>query len=233
MNVLITGGSRGIGRACVKAFARIGHNVYLNYNKNHEQAQKTAHEFGANLCRADITDQNAVRAMIDSIGKIDILINNAGIAQQKIFQDITYEEWHTMFDVNIHGMFYTTQAVIPDMIRRKRGCIVNISSIWGQSGASCEVHYSAAKSAVIGFTKALAKEVAPSGVRVNAVAPGVIDTDMNAHITKEEILALADETPIGRIGTPDDVANAVLFLTQPESSFITGQVIGVDGGFLV
>ena len=165
-------------------------------------------------------------------GSADILINNAGIAQQKLFTDITDDDFTRMFDINVRGVFNCCRAALPYMIHKKHGRIINISSMWGVCGASCEVHYSASKAAVIGMTKALAKEVGPSGITVNCIAPGLIDTPMNANLSKETINELCEETPVGRIGTPEDIANAALFLASDSSSFITGQVLGVDGGFI-
>lgn len=229
-NVLITGGGRGIGRACVKRFAENGDRVFFTYNKNEGQAKNTALETGAVMIKG--SDPKKIKQKIEKFGKLDVLINNAGIAQQKMFQDITLDDWDSMFNTNIRDMFLITKCFYPDFINNKSGAIVNVSSMWGISGASCEVHYSASKAAVIGFTKALAKEAAPSGVRVNCIAPGVIDTDMNANIDKESKQILCDETPLGRIGTPKEAAELIEFLCSDRSSFITGQVILCDGGFL-
>ncbi len=187
--------------------------------------------------RADIRDGAAVEAMTDKVlyafGRIDVLVNNAGIAQQRLFTDITPQEWDGMFDVNVTGVYRCCRAVLPGMISRKSGCIVNVSSIWGVVGASCEAHYSASKAAVIGLTKALAKELGPSGIRVNCVAPGVIDTAMNAHLDGETRAALTGETPLGAIGAPLDVAEAILYLASDRAGFVTGQVLGVNGGMVV
>ena len=170
---------------------------------------------------------------VEEYGFIDTLVNNAGIAQQKLFTDLTDEDWQAMIDVNLGGTFRTCRAALPEMIRQKRGTIINISSMWGQVGASCEVAYSAAKAGVIGLTKALAKEVAPSGITVNCIAPGAIRTPMLDCFTEEDLAALAEETPVGRIGTPEDVAAACVFLASDGARFITGQVLGVNGGFVI
>lgn len=246
--VLITGASRGIGGETAKQFALAGYQVVIHYHKNEVAAQSLYHQlitesnmpdmaYRLLLVQADISDKQQVAAMIakihDSFGAIDILINNAGIAQQKLFSDLTEEDWDHMFDVNIKGMFLTTQAVLPDMIHKKAGNIVNISSIWGICGASCEVHYSAAKAAVIGFTKALAKELGPSGIQVNCVAPGVIQTEMNEHLSQETLQSLKEETPLGLLGTPKQIADAILFLASEKASFITGQVLSPNGGIVI
>lgn len=241
--VLITGASRGIGACCALLFAQHGYNVAVHYNKSKEQAleiKAQAESAGvlAVVFQADVSDSTQVNRMVtgvlDTFGRIDVLINNAGIAQQKLLTDISDEDWRHMLGTNLSGMFYCCRAVLPHMIREHRGAIVNISSMWGITGASCEVHYSASKGGVITMTKALAKEVAPSGIRVNCVCPGVIQTEMNAQLSPETLEALKEETPLGRLGTPLDVARAVCFLAEEElSPFITGQVLGVDGGFAV
>ncbi len=240
--VLITGASRGIGRTTAIAFARNGYNVAVNYNKSSEAAEKLCSELEkigvkSKAFSSDVSDKASVNEMIReieaSLGKIAVLVNNAGIAEQALFSDITEEMWDRMFDVNVKGAYNCTQAVLPHMIHEKYGRIINISSMWGISGASCEVHYSASKAALIGFTKALAKEVGLSGITVNCVAPGVIATEMNGHLSEEIIEELKNETPLNRIGTPEDVAEAVLFLASDKAGFITGQVLSVDGGFIV
>lgn len=238
--VLITGASRGIGRATALAFARAGWSVAAHYGKSEEQAQSlrqalTDMSCDCELFQADVTDPSAVNACVQAVlarfGRIDALVCCAGIAQQKLFTDLTDEDWKAMLSTDLGGVFAFDRAVLPAMLREHRGAIVNLSSVWGVVGASCEVHYSAAKAGVIGLTKALAKEVGPSGVRVNCIAPGVIDTDMCACFDEETMAALREETPLGRIGRPEDVAGAALFLCSEEASFITGQVLGVDGGF--
>lgn len=239
---LITGATRGIGAACARRFARSGYTVAILCRSRMDLAEALVSELRAEgqdaFClQADVADRVQAFAAADQIlqryRRIDVLINNAAIAQQKLFTDITEEEWDRMFAVNVKGAFNMTQAVLPDMISRKSGSIVNISSMWGQVGASCEVHYSASKAAVIGMTQALAKEVGPSGIRVNCIAPGVIQTDMNAHLDEETMAALSEETPLMRIGQPDEVARAALYLCGEGASFITGQVLGVNGGFII
>ena len=242
--VLITGASRGIGAACAIYFAKNGFDVAIGYKENDAAASCVAEKvlaYGrrAFLAKADVADPVAVSAMAKMVskefGSIGVLVNNAAIStKQAVFTDISYEEWNHLFAVNVGGMFNTIQAFLPRMIHEKSGSIVNISSIWGISGASCEVHYSASKADVIGATKALAQELAPSGIRVNCVAPGVIDTDMNKHLTKEEMDALKEETPLGKIGTPEDIAKTVYFLASDElSGFTTGQIVSPNGGFLI
>ena len=187
--------------------------------------------------RADLADAKAIAAMVQKVtahfGNIDVLINNAGIASFGLLTEISEKDWLRLFDINVHGAYRCIREVLPQMISRGRGVILNISSIWGVTGASCEVCYSATKAALIGLTKALAKEVGPSGIRVNCIAPGVIETDMNAHLSAEDLSALAEETPLGRIGTPEDVSAAALFLASPGASFITGQVLGANGGIVI
>ncbi|MBQ3226086.1 MAG: 3-oxoacyl-ACP reductase FabG [Clostridia bacterium] len=240
-NVLITGASRGIGAACAKLFAKNGFRVFVNYIKNKELAEAVCAEcraFGVDAISigADISVPTAVNAMFSEIenryGGVDILINNAGIAQQLLFSDITEADWNRMFDVNVKGTYLCSQAALPHMIHQKCGSIVNLSSMWGLVGASCEVHYSAAKAAVIGFTKALAKELAPSGIRVNCVAPGAVNTEMNAHLSKEDIALLCDETPLGRIASAEEIAEAIYFLAV-NSSFTTGQILSPNGGLVI
>ena len=233
-NVLITGGSRGIGAACVQLFAENGFRVYFTYSKSKVQAQALEAETGATGILADAADiaaPNLALASVHKSGPVDILVNNAGIAQQKLFSDITEADWDRMFNINVKSVFRMTQSVLPDMIHQKQGRIINLSSIWGQTGASCEVHYSAAKAAVIGLTKALAKELGPSGICVNCVAPGMVDTDMNAGLSPEETAAVAEEIPLGRAGTPLEIAHTVFFLARPESSYITGQILAPNGGW--
>lgn len=236
-NVLITGGSRGIGKACIYEFTKAGYRVFLNYNSSKKEAEEIAGKTGAVLVKADVSNAAQINAMADFIhenyGGIDVIVNNAGISRQKLFCDISEEEWDRMFNVNMKGMFLVTKAFLHDMIAKKSGKIINVSSMWGVTGGSCEVHYSASKAAVIGFTKALAKELGPSGIRVNCVAPGVINTEMNSHLSKEDIESLCDETPLERIGTPEETAKTILFLASEDSSFITGQVINVDGGMVI
>ncbi len=236
-NVLITGASRGIGKACVYEFSKQGYRVFLNYNKSKNEAEKIKEETGAVIINADISKKDEVKKMADYIhenyGKIDIIINNAGISQIKIFTDITEEDWDNIFNVNIKGMYLVTKEFVNDMISKKSGKIINISSMWGITGGSCEVHYSASKAAVIGFTKALAKELGPSNICVNCVAPGVIDTEMNKNLNEYYLKELCEETPLGRLGKPDEVAKTILFLASNDSDFITGQILNVDGGMVI
>ena len=234
--VIITGASRGIGYDTARLFAENGWNVAANYYQTAEPSLALAERFpNVEAFRADISKREEayalIRMAIERFGKADVLINNAGIAQQKLFTDITEEEWDRMFAVNVKGTMYCCQAVLRDMIRRKSGKIINVSSVWGQKGASCEVHYSASKAAVIGLTKALAKEVGLSGITVNCVAPGVIDTQMNRCHDEETMEALKEATPLNRLGNVRDVAQLLLFLASDKADFITGQVIGVNGGF--
>ncbi len=239
---LITGGARGIGRAVALTLAGEGWQLAINYHTSGRAAQELAARLEAEGCpalalQADVACPQQVQAMVQAaaerFGGIDLLVNNAGIAQQKLFTDITPDDWRQMMAVNLDGVFHCTQAVLGPMIARQRGCIINISSIWGMVGASCEVHYSAAKAAVIGMTKALAKELGPSGIRVNCVAPGVIDTDMNGGLDAETLGGLREQTPLGSIGSSEDVARLVAFLASEQAGFITGQVISPNGGFVI
>ena len=241
-NVLITGSSRGIGAETARIFAKNGDRVFINYNKSENAARSLQNElsdcgYDTVLVKADISSSKEVNEMFENIcreyGGIDVLVNNAGISQIKLFTDITDEDWNTMLSVNLSGVFYCCRAALPYMIKKHHGRIINISSMWGQVGGSCEVHYSAAKAGVIGLTKALAMEEGLSGITVNCIAPGVIATEMNSHLSEQDISVLKDETPTGTVGTPSDVANAVFFLASETSSFITGQTLGVNGGFVV
>lgn len=233
--VFITGGSRGIGAACVRAFAAAGWNVAFTYRENRALAGALAEQTGALALSADLHEGMAVSRAVGEarghFGALDAVVCNAGIAEQKLFQDITDEDWQHMLDVNLMGAVRTIRACLPDLLHRKYGSIVTVSSIWGQSGASCESHYAASKAALIGLTRSLALELGPSGIRVNCVAPGVIDTDMNAMHNAETMQELAAETPLGRIGTAAEVADSILYLCTERASFITGQVLGVTGGF--
>lgn len=240
--VLVTGASRGIGCAIAKLFALNGYNVAINYNRSEVSANrlvKDLEEAGCSVMavQADVGNKEQVDGMIDRINKrfgpVDILVNNAGIAKQQLFTDITLEEWDRMFDVNVKGMFLCCQGVLPSMIRNKEGKIINISSIWGMAGASCEVLYSSTKAAIIGMTKALAKELGPSKIQVNCVAPGVIDTEMNSDLDEAAMEDLKELTPLGTIGKGADIAETVLFLASGKADFITGQVISPNGGFLI
>ena len=235
--VIITGASRGIGRECAVQFAAKGYNVAAVYHKSEAEAQSLKKETGCEIFRCNCAVHSEVVSAVAEINRVfgggDILINNAGIAQQALFSDITEEMWDNMFAVNVKSVYSFTHSVLPHMIHNKYGRIINISSMWGQVGASCEVHYSASKAAVIGFTKALAKETGLSGITVNCIAPGVIDTDMNANLDSETMEYLKEETPAARLGTPSDIARTALFLADPSADFITGQIIGVNGGFII
>lgn len=239
---LITGAAKGIGAATARLFAKNGYNVIINYKSSKAAAEKLEKElksqgYSAITICADVSDSDAVRKMFDEIARLyggaDVLVNNAGIAQTRLFTDITDEEWSGMINNNLSSVFYCCRAALPFMIRQKYGRIINISSMWGQIGGSCEVHYSAAKAGVIGLTKALASEEGPSGITVNCIAPGVIKTDMLSSYTEEDLRALADETPTCTLGAPEDIARTALFLADEKASFITGQIIGVNGGFVV
>ncbi|MBE6672086.1 MAG: SDR family oxidoreductase [Ruminococcaceae bacterium] len=236
-NVLITGGSRGIGRAMVEAFTAAGHRVYFLYCKNEKAASEVEKATGATAIRADVRDPAAVcEAFLrikNECGGLDVLVNNAAVSSFSLLQDVSEEEWQRVMDTNCGGTYRCSKAVIPQMLGRGGGVILNISSMWGQVGASMEVHYSASKAAIIGFTKALAKELGPSHIRCNCIAPGVIDTEMNASLDSETLSCLAEETPLGRIGRPDEIASLALYLASDAASFITGQVIGANGGFVI
>ncbi len=233
----INGGSRGIGAALVRAFAKEGYGVAFTYKSSDTLAAALAEEVGALAIRADSASEAEAAAAVleasEKLGDIDVLINSAAISSFSLFTDLTSEEWHRSFAVNVDGPFYYCRAVLPSMIAKKAGRIINISSMWGTVGASCEVHYSATKAALDGMTRALAKEVGPSGITVNAIAPGVIDTEMNAALDEAARRALSEETPLGRFGTPEEVAALALFLAGDGAAFITGQVIGANGGFVI
>ncbi|MDL2205751.1 3-oxoacyl-ACP reductase FabG [Eubacteriales bacterium OttesenSCG-928-N13] len=235
--VLITGGSRGIGAAAVRAFVAEGYPVAFLYRSSVDAAQALSQETGALAICADVGNKEqldkAVSRVQQRLGFIGTLINGAAISGSTLFQDIGADEWQQMLSTNLSGAFYAAQAVVPQMIRRKMGVILNISSIWGMVGAACEVHYSTTKAALIGMTKALAKELGPSGILVNCVAPGAIDTDMNAHLSTDDRQALMDETPLGRLGTPEEIAELLTFLASDKAGFLTGQVISPNGGIVI
>lgn len=239
-NVLITGASGGIGSALALAFAEKGCGVALHCFQGEQAAVQTAEKIrfqggSAEVYRADVSKEDQVEAMFQAaekqFGFFEVLINNAGISWKGLVTDMSLEEWDRVMGVNCTGVFLCCRRALPAMIRKKRGCIINISSMWGQSGASCEAAYSASKAAVIGLTQALAREEGPSGIRVNCIAPGVIDTSMNADLSREDLDALREETPLTRLGSPQEVAHAALFLA--ENSFVTGQTLGVNGGFVI
>lgn len=236
---LVTGSSRGIGAATAALLARNGWEVCINYIERRDKAEELAAKLTDEgcrvmVCQADVSDAQAVNTMVrrieDSFGPVTLLVNNAGIAKQIQFQDITAEYWRRIFEVNLGGCFNTIQAVLPHMLHEHAGCIINVSSIWGQHGASCESSYSATKHAIIGLSRSLAAELAPTNIRVNCVAPGVIDTDMVKVLGEETLDSLAREViPLGRLGSPAEIADAILYLARAE--YVTGQVLGVDGGF--
>lgn len=228
---LVTGSSRGIGAAAARRLASAGWDVTVHYHMSEDSARSLAAELGARALRADISDPAQAEALIREAGPIDLLVCNAGIAQYGLFTDVSEKTWRDVLSVNTDGAYRCCRAAIPDMVRRKAGCIILVSSVWGIYGASCEAAYSASKAALIGLGKALAKELGPSGIRVNVVAPGVIDTDMLSQFDQADRQTLADQTPLGRIGRPEDVAELISFLASDQAGFITGQVIGCDGGF--
>jgi 3-oxoacyl-[acyl-carrier protein] reductase len=240
--VLITGSSQGIGRQTALEFAGAGYNVVINYNSSKQDAYNLDGEIrnlGGNscVCQADVSDQSEAERLVNcairTYGKIDVLINNAAISSQKLFTDITLHDWRKIFAVNVEGVFNCSKFAVADMLKYHKGKIINISSIWGVVGASCEVHYSASKAAVIGLTKALAKELGPSNIQVNCVAPGVIETNMNKNLNPLTIKTICEQTPMCRIGTPGDVAKIILFLSGEDADFITGQVISPNGGLAI
>ena len=239
---LVTGSSRGIGRAVAEELARQGWAVCINYIRSRQAAEETAERIRtgggrAIAVQADVADGAAVAAMArtaaEALGAVELLVNNAGVAGQALFQDISDEMWDRYRSVNLGGARNAIRAVLPHMLHEKRGCIVNISSIWGLRGASCEVAYACTKGALIALTRSLAMELAPSGIRVNCVAPGVINTDMVQVLGQETLGALAEQTPLGRLGTPEDIAAAVGYFASDRASFVTGQVLCADGGFIV
>lgn len=235
---IVTGGSRGIGAAIVKMLAKEGYNVIINYNRSEEIAKRMKEEFtskgySVETFKADVSKREEVKKLVEftiqKFGKIDVLINNAGISQTKLFTDITEEDWNNMLNIDLNSVFHMTQEVVPYMIHEKQGCIINISSIWGMIGASCEVHYSVAKAGVDAMTKSLAKELGPSNIRVNSIAPGIIDTDMNRYLSTEELEQITEEIPLGKIGNTSAIAKCVKWLM--EDDYTTGQIISINGGW--
>jgi len=233
---LITGASRGIGAATARCFAGHGWLVAINWLSHGDEAEALAKETGGLAVRADVSDEAAVESMFARVerelGGVSALVNNAGISRVGLFQDMTAEEWDRLFAVNVRGAFLCSRRAAPAMIRAQSGSITNVSSMWGSAGGSCEAAYSASKAALIGFTKALAKELGPSGIRVNCVAPGLINTAMNAALSADDLAALCEETPLGRMGSPEETAEAVWWLTE-RASFVTGAVLGVSGGLVI
>lgn len=239
---LITGASGGIGAATARAFAQAGYGVAIHAHRSVDKLHALAQELSAlsvpvlEVC-ADLSDPVQAKTMVDNVlekfCQLDILVCCSGLSHVGLVTDINPQQWKTLFGVNVDGMHYCCQAVLPHMVHRKEGCILTVSSMWGQVGASCEVAYSATKGAVIAYTKALAQEVGPSNIRVNCIAPGVIATEMNAHLSPEDMAALADETPLGRIGTPEECASCALFLASEGASFVTGQVLAPNGGLVI
>lgn len=230
-NVVITGGSRGIGAAAVEAFAARGDRVFFLYEKEHDAAKSVAEKCGAAPICCDVADGQAVRAAFEKIGDVDILICNAGICHYGLMSMMEEATWDRIFAVNVKGIYHCVNAAMPSFLKKQSGCVITVSSMWGRVGASCEAAYSATKGAVIALTKALAKELGPSGIRVNCVAPGVIRTDMCAGVAPEILAEMAEDTPAGRNGTPMDVAKAMLYLSDAE--FVTGHVLNVDGGYVI
>lgn len=236
MVILITGASRGIGKEIARRLAQDGNAVIVNYNKSEEQAQKLQQENpNIEIYKADVSQREEVHKMIENIlnkyGKIDVLVNNAGISESKVFTDVTDEDWNKIINTNLYSAFCVTQEVLPNMIHNKKGCIINISSVWGIVGASCETIYSIAKAGVDGMTKSLAKELGPSNIRVNSIAPGIIDTDMNKKLTSNDIKNIEEEIPLGKIGKTIDIARCVKWILEDE--YTTGQIISVNGGWVI
>ena len=238
--IIVTGGSNGIGQSIVEELAKNNYNVILNYNKSEEKAKKIQEElkkigYEIEIYKADVSKREEVKKLVEYIiekyKKIDVLINNAGISQTKLFTDITDEDWDEMINTNLNSVFYTTQEVVKNMIHNKNGCIINISSIWGIVGASCEVHYSVSKAGIDAMTKSLAKELGPSNIRVNSIAPGIIDTGMNSNLSKEELDEIKNQIPLERIGKPEDIAKCVKWLI--EDKYTTGQIISINGGWYI
>ena len=240
MNVIVTGGSRGIGKCLVENLAKDGYNVLLNYNKSEKQARKIQEDLRKDgiiieIFKADVSKKEQVKAMVEFAlkkwGSIDVLINSAGIAKLQMFQDVTEEDWNEIIDTNLKSAFYASQEVLQSMIHKKKGLIINISSMWGQVGASCETVYAISKAGIDAMTKSLAKELGPSNIRVNSISPGVIDTEMNSKIDEHIKNQIKDETPLRKIGEPIDIYKCAKWLIEDE--FTTGQVIGINGGYVI
>jgi len=230
---LVTGGARGIGAEICRALHQDGWTLYINYNHSKQEAHTLAAEIGGTPLQADLRDPAAITKMFETAGPIDLLVNNAGLAAYGLFPETTPETWRDLFAVNVDGVFHCTRCVLPHMLREKKGVIINIASIWGLTGASCEAAYATTKAAVIGLTKSLAKELGPSGIRVNCVAPGAVDTSMVAGLSLADLKILKAETPLGTLGTPADIAYLVAFLASDRAGFITGQVISPNGGLVI
>ena len=231
MTTVITGGSRGIGAAAVERFAQRGDRVYFLYEKDHEAARTVSEKTGALAICCDVADSQGVKAAFSQISDVDILVNNAGICYYGLMSQMPESQWDRIFDVNVKGIYNCVNAAMPFFLQKHQGCVINVSSMWGRVGASCEAAYSATKGAVIALTKALAKELGPSGIRVNAVAPGVILTDMCANVSPEILMEMAQDAPVGRNGTPMDVAKAMEYLANAD--FVTGHILNVDGGYVI
>lgn len=230
---LVTGGSGGIGSAVCRMLSENNYMVYINYYSSEKKAQHLADDIKGIAVKFDVSDRNDVNNAVKSIGHIDLLVNNSGISEINTFDSVSPENADRILNINLKGTLNCSRAVLPDMIRNKSGVIINISSMWGECGASCEVDYSASKAGVIGFTKALAKEVAPSGIRVNCISPGFILTDMNKNFSDEDLKLIKEDIPLGIFGIPENVADSVIFLASEKASFITGQILGVNGGMVI
>ena len=230
---LVTGGSGGIGSAVCRMLSENNYMVYINYYSSEKKAQQLADDINGIAVKFDVSDRNDVNNAVKSIGHIDLLVNNSGISEINTFDSVSPENADRILNINLKGTLNCSRAVLPDMIRNKSGVIINISSMWGECGASCEVDYSASKAGVIGFTKALAKEVAPSGIRVNCISPGFILTDMNRNFSDEDLKLIKEDIPLGIFGTPENIADSVIFLASEKASFITGQILGVNGGMVI
>ncbi|MBP3761162.1 MAG: 3-oxoacyl-ACP reductase FabG [Ruminococcus sp.] len=230
---LVTGGAGGIGQAVCRKLAQDGYFVYVNYSKSREKAEKLAGEICGEAVGFDVSDISAMRGIAENIGNIDLLVNNAGISEINLFDKVSDERVNEILGINLMGTLNCSRVFLPEMIRKKSGCIINISSMWGQCGASCEVDYSASKAGVIGFTKALAKETAPSGIRVNCIAPGFIMTEMNRNFSDEDLRLILEDIPLGIFGKPEHIANAVSFLASEKAEYITGQILAVNGGMVI